>query len=173
MSRHELSYRLLASALCWCCRERGFDVEISQLKQKLGRAHSLSKQLELQLTEKDSQLSALVKENKDIRSSLENNKQQVLGWSTDYSMNTSLSMQSLSMLSLSMHSLSMLSLSMTSLSMNQVVLVTTACFECGEREINTHFFLQNDYWRNWRSSLVNVSDCCSRSSILNRGQECL
>jgi len=50
---------------------------MSQLKNKLTRVHSRTKQLEKQLEDKNLELSSLLKENQDIKTNLENNKQKV------------------------------------------------------------------------------------------------
>ena len=50
---------------------------MSELKTKLHRAHSLTKQLERQLEDKNTQLLNLVQENKLIKTNLESDKQRV------------------------------------------------------------------------------------------------
>ena len=50
---------------------------MSELKTKLHRAHSLTKQLERQLEDKNTQLLNLVQENRLIKTNLENDKQRV------------------------------------------------------------------------------------------------
>ncbi|XP_067939222.1 testis-specific gene 10 protein-like [Watersipora subatra] len=54
------------------------DSQMTELKVKLSRSHSHSKRLELQLTDKEAQVAALVRENKDMRANLENSKQQAV-----------------------------------------------------------------------------------------------
>ena len=63
--------------ICSETSEKQQQSDMSELKTKLHRAHSLTKQLERQLEDKNTQLLNLVQENKLIKTNLENDKQRV------------------------------------------------------------------------------------------------
>ena len=63
--------------ICSETSEQQAQTDMSELKTKLHRAHSLTKQLERQLEDKNTQLLNLVQENKLIKTNLENDKQRV------------------------------------------------------------------------------------------------
>ena len=72
-----LSALIPCQFLCSETSEQQQQSDMSELKTKLHRAHSLTKQLERQLEHKNTQLLNLVQENKLIKTNLESDKQRV------------------------------------------------------------------------------------------------